>query len=382
MDGENRLKLKLQALGLRFPDRDLELAFRADYNQRVLGQARLSLLLGSLLYLLLGLQDPWFFPQHYGRVWLLRLLIATLLLGGVVLSYRPLFLRHFSAMLAAITLLAGLGPLVMIAYGSLNVALSYYLGLILVVVWAYTFSGLRFFHAAACNLALLWAYLLVSLTAQSLGSVWLATNGSNLLAASLLAGFAGFVIERQRRVLFHHTVLLETDRRSQEKLALSDPLTGLANRIGFERRFHAAMQHAQRQGHLLALIFIDIDNFKRINDRYGHEAGDQVLQSMAALMSGTLRAGDLMARLGGDEFVVLLDQVGSRAAADKVAAKLRAVLSQGLAISLPGLETVTPISVSLGVAIYPDDGAGYTGLLRQADSAMYQNKRSQTEPLL
>lgn len=99
---------------------------------------------------------------------------------------------------------------------------------------------------------------------------------------------------------------LKEHEHELDRMAHFDALTGLPNRVLLEARLHQAMQQCRRNGTLLAVCYIDLDGFKPVNDRLGHEAGDRVLVEMASRMAGTLRAGDTVARIGGDEFVVLL----------------------------------------------------------------------------
>ncbi len=367
-------------LGLQFVDPGVEAAFRDDYCVRQMSQARYSLVLGSLLYLGLGLQDLWFFPDQYHWIWLLRLAIVAFLITVYIASHRPFFKRWQSALLTAATVVAGLGPIIMIAVGTAEVAAAYHLGLVLVVVWNYTFSGLRFVPAAFANLVLVLVYIGTSLTIDLPFEIWLVANLINLLAASLLAGFASYMIERQRRNLFYRAVVLDAERRSHELMALSDYLTGLPNRTGFERHFETALQQARNSDLRLALIFIDIDDFKRINDTYGHHGGDQALVAIARSMKRALRASDMVARIGGDEFVALLNEIHVRDDARKVADKLKEALVRPLVIRAPdGSSISVPVSASVGMAIYPDDGNDYPSLMHAADIAMYRDKFAPVE---
>lgn len=365
----------LTRLGLQFVDPGLEAAFRHDHCTRLMSQVRYSLMLGSLLYLVLGLQDLWFFPDRYHWIWLLRLAVVAVLIMVYTASHRPFFKRWLSVILAAATVVAGLGPITMIAVGSAEVAASYHLGLVLVVVWGYTFSGLRFTPAAFANALLILAYLGMSLATRHQLKIWLVANFTNLLAASLLAGFASCMIERQRRNLFYRTVVLDAERRSHEQMAMSDHLTGLPNRSCFERHIETALQKARSSALRLALIFIDINDFKRINDTYGHHGGDQALVALARNMKRALRANDMVARIGGDEFVALLNEINERDDAEKVSDKLKAALVRPVVIRAPdGSSAIVPVSASIGMAVYPDDGDDYLSLLRAADAAMYQDK--------
>jgi diguanylate cyclase (GGDEF)-like protein len=149
-----------------------------------------------------------------------------------------------------------------------------------------------------------------------------------------------------------------------------DSLTGLANRALFQNRLDHALAVAKRRKHLAALLVLDLDRFKGINDTLGHHAGDQLLVLVAERLRGCVRESDTVARLGGDEFTVILNDVTS---AEEVAVVARKVLA-ALAVSflLEGHEVyVTP---SIGITLYPHDGVTSTGLLKNADAAMYQAK--------
>jgi diguanylate cyclase (GGDEF)-like protein/PAS domain S-box-containing protein len=153
-------------------------------------------------------------------------------------------------------------------------------------------------------------------------------------------------------------------------VALHDSLTGLPNRITFNERLTRAIAQARRHERTLAVLFIDLDRFKLINDTLGHEAGDQLLRDAAERLVANLRAGDTVARLGGDEFVVLLEEVGERHFAGSVCDKLISAL--GAPFKVKGREY--HVTASIGVSVFPDDGEDAATLLKNADIAMYRAK--------
>ena len=169
------------------------------------------------------------------------------------------------------------------------------------------------------------------------------------------------------------TVLDMTERKSAEErlihLALHDVLTGLPNRSLFDDRFRLALVQAERLERPLALLFLDLDRFKPVNDELGHAAGDFLLSRAADRLRLGLRSGDTVARFGGDEFVVLLPNVG-RGDAVAVAEKLRAAV--GAPLSFEGHEI--SVTASIGIAIFPEDGCRSDELLRKADAALYRAK--------
>lgn len=163
-------------------------------------------------------------------------------------------------------------------------------------------------------------------------------------------------------------------------LARQDPLTGRANRYSLAEQFDLARRLARRNRRKIGVLFIDVDRFKSINDTLGHEAGDQVLVSVAQRLAGCLREADTLCRYGGDEFVVLLGGTACPRDVERVVDKLRAAMAKPEIIAGQALD----LSLSIGVGLYPDDGEELDALIRQADRAMFRSKamngRSATAP--
>lgn len=169
------------------------------------------------------------------------------------------------------------------------------------------------------------------------------------------------------------TLKKEYERRIQF-LAFHDALTGLPNRLFFTESFAKALQHAADHHHKLALIMIDLDNFKMINDTYGHRIGDQLLQYVANQIKGALQLEHVAARLGGDEFVILLPYIDSDQEAIDASKAVLEALSEPFVLEHLGEEII--ISGSIGISISPRDGADAKTLLDRTDSAMYVAKSS------
>ena len=166
-----------------------------------------------------------------------------------------------------------------------------------------------------------------------------------------------------------------TERRSMEEAlthrALHDPLTELANRSLFFDRLRLALGDARREGTTVALVMLDLDGFKAVNDAFGHSVGDEVLQTLGGRLREGLRASDTAARIGGDEFAWVMPRVASRRAVQStVRRRLRAV-QQPVVVRRRKIT----IGVSAGIALYPDDARDADTLIRHADSAMYAAKR-------
>ncbi|MDX1492181.1 MAG: diguanylate cyclase [Pseudohongiellaceae bacterium] len=149
-----------------------------------------------------------------------------------------------------------------------------------------------------------------------------------------------------------------------------DPLTGLANRGLFQDRLHSILTRVTREHARFAVLYLDLNNFKLINDQYGHGVGDQLLQQVAIRLKDCIRESDTIARIGGDEFVILLDTIQLPNDAANVSRKIQSKLNSSFLID----EHKIRITPSIGIAVYPEDGDNEVELLRAADEAMYRSK--------
>jgi diguanylate cyclase (GGDEF)-like protein len=197
------------------------------------------------------------------------------------------------------------------------------------------------------------------------GRTVLILSGTLMLAMAAI----GWVVLLRRRVEQRTEELRASEARFRN-LAHHDPLTGAPNRALFQDRAEIALARASRHGHYLALLLVDLDRFKPINDTYGHEAGDKVLCVVVERALATVRKSDTVARLGGDEFAVLLSDLESPDVAVQVAQKLLEAICR----TMPWKDREIAVSASIGVAVWPDDGASLVDLVRNADAAMYEAK--------
>ncbi|MCQ4294648.1 diguanylate cyclase [Pseudomonas stutzeri] len=162
------------------------------------------------------------------------------------------------------------------------------------------------------------------------------------------------------------------------RMAQYDELTGLPNRACFRDRLETALARVRRNGGRIALLYVDLDRFKQVNDTYGHGGGDQLLRAVADRLTFCVRDTDTVARLGGDEFVVLLESIVEPEDAQRVVEKIRNAFAQPMLI----VEHSIDIDLSIGTALYPEDGEAEMQLLKQADERMYRMKaRSGQEPV-
>jgi diguanylate cyclase (GGDEF)-like protein len=168
----------------------------------------------------------------------------------------------------------------------------------------------------------------------------------------------------------------DAERHRLAHFATHDDLTGLANRRHFLQRLHEACSRCDRSRHQVAILYIDLDGFKHINDTLGHAVGDQTLIRVAARLTGMLRRQDLVARLGGDEFAILIDPCGAPHEVQDLSERLQAVIAEPLQLGPDRLN----VSASVGMVFYPSEGVAIDHVLRMADVAMYKEKNRHREP--
>ncbi|MGZ4403447.1 MAG: putative bifunctional diguanylate cyclase/phosphodiesterase [Gaiellaceae bacterium] len=189
-----------------------------------------------------------------------------------------------------------------------------------------------------------------------------------ILSVLLVAVLAGLVL-----VLRRATWQVRSHLGEREFEAMHDGLTGLPNRTLFEDRAQLALSRSRRVGHAAAVMLLDLNRFKEVNDMLGHAAGDAILREVASRIAATLRGADTVARLGGDEFVVVLGdvEVGD---AHETATRIHHALQEPILIDGLSLS----VGASIGIALYPAHGPTVSALLQHADAAMYQSKRGGT----
>ena len=182
----------------------------------------------------------------------------------------------------------------------------------------------------------------------------------------------------ERHVLEHQLAVVTEEGEAARHAAFHDPLTGLPNRVLFNDRLDHALAQAKRNDWTLAVMFVDLDDFKNINDSYGHDVGDGVLQAIAARLKENTRDDDTVSRHGGDEFLYLLMQVRDEQGIKAIVEKIIKAIQAPCDISVRDLVISPSINVSIGISIFPKDGTTSETLVKSADKAMYQAKRDKS----
>jgi diguanylate cyclase (GGDEF)-like protein len=180
----------------------------------------------------------------------------------------------------------------------------------------------------------------------------------------------------ERTVLDDEVIAARKEAVLARHAAFHDPLTSLANRAMFDDRLAHALAQAKRHGRKLAVLFIDLDDFKSVNDTHGHAAGDGVLRQVAQRLTAMSRDADTVSRRGGDEFLYLLTELADENDAAAVAEKVVRVLSAHCQVGSPEMQEQKVVCPSVGIALFPKDGTTAAALLEKADEAMYRAKRS------
>lgn len=206
------------------------------------------------------------------------------------------------------------------------------------------------------------------------GEVWLTAAGNspspNLLTVSPVRNARG---QFQQLILTFSDITARVQAEKQMfRLAHFDRLTGLPNRSALETHLEQAIEQARRQHHHFALMFLDLDKFKPVNDTLGHQAGDELLRHVAKRLKHSMRANDVVGRRGGDEFVIITGALGNDDDALKIARKVIQILNKPFNIQGQSVQ----IGASVGIALYPDNGQTAEALLARADKAMYSVKTS------
>ncbi|GAA3957623.1 GGDEF domain-containing response regulator [Allohahella marinimesophila] len=172
--------------------------------------------------------------------------------------------------------------------------------------------------------------------------------------------------------IIRHAIDRKRSQLEMARLAIQDPLTGLGNRAMLEDNLDRAMARAERNKTGLAVLFLDLNRFKDINDSLGHHVGDKLLQTIARRLDKLTRDGDVVARMGGDEFVVLLEHLG----APEDAAVVAVVLLDAISVPIKAAGTSLVVSASIGIATYPENASSRIELMQHADMALYEAKKA------
>jgi diguanylate cyclase (GGDEF)-like protein len=358
---------------LRF-ERELEREYRREQASQRLPQIRINLYLaaalivafGGLNTLVLGTDAP-------ASIWAVQFgVLLPVALAAIVITHLPNGRRLYPRLAPVLVPIAGLAVISIELQAAKVGVHSLFATVVLASVFTYYLVGLLFYEAVRAN-ALTWAAYVAFGLASGVSDVHVVYNAIVLLLANVVGASVAYGLETVLRAHFLEARLLS-------EAASRDGLTALYNRRRFDEHLERVWQQAQRDGTTLALLLVDIDFFKRYNDRHGHQAGDECLRSVAAaLQRAARRPLDFVARYGGEEFAVVLFDP-SREYVRDLATRIHAGMAS---LAIPHGESVAPVvTVSIGAAyVAPTLERSSHGFVQLADEALYEakgNGRSQT----
>jgi diguanylate cyclase (GGDEF)-like protein len=183
---------------------------------------------------------------------------------------------------------------------------------------------------------------------------------------------------RDRTMVDYQLAAAVEQEEGSRNAALHDNLTGLPNRVLFKDRLEHGIAQAKRHRWILAVMFVDLDNFKSINDTYGHQAGDAVLQAVATRLAHNTRNDDTVSRYGGDEFLYLLTPLHDQKDIAMIAAKILKAIQAPCDVRVGDVIVNLCLEASIGISVFPNDGASAAALIKRADEAMYGAKENKS----
>jgi len=235
------------------------------------------------------------------------------------------------------------------------------------IVMGFAISGMHYTGMAASRFAA-GSYCL---TGAAANSGWLATTVALVACGALALTLVLLFYDAHLSHSHSHATQLQRANEQLHHLATHDALTGLPNRVLLADRLEQASANAERAGASFAVMLVDLDRFKSINDSIGHQAGDELLKEVAQRLRSILRPGDSLARLGGDEFVMIVNSIAGRDHAESVISPVLECIGRPMVLASITVQT----SPSIGVSLYPQDGKDPQTLLKAADAAMYHAKK-------
>jgi diguanylate cyclase (GGDEF)-like protein len=376
-------KSRFWRLGIPFPEH-LEGPFQEEMDLIRSRRSWRTGLVALAIYGLFAITDRTMLPDAYLKAWAIRfLLVMPLMAICIITVYRvPRLVVREVTLAATVVLVAG-SILWIAGLSQDHYAIRYHSGVSLVVLFGNIVLGLRFRSAVAGSVLIAAMFAIALMQISLIPAEVRFSNWMVFAVAVVISLIANFRMEQDQR----HAYLARLREKEQNeelshavellgRLSAEDALTQTANRREFDRRLMLEWGRARREGQSLALILVDVDCFKKFNDRYGHPAGDDCLRQVAAILrSVPQRSSDLVARLGGEEFGVLLPGT-SIADAAQLADHMRQAIF-GLQLPHAASDVASVVSASFGVAaILPTSQDEPAELLGSADAALYSAKKN------
>ncbi len=362
-------------------------AFQAYISADRLKNSRSMCMLGAVLFVLFSTIDFFALSSSLSDVLAIRGIVIAGLMLGFVLTYQSYFDKYYDYIMSSIYLVAAVGVVVSI-YLALptDYASNIYLATLLIIImtiFAWSYFSIR--TSALLITTIISSYAFVAIQKEiPVTHMWI--NIAFLMGATSIGYFSQHI---RNNYLLQNFLLQQSLEASVEQktieadqnafIANHDELTGLPNRRHITKLLEAMLETAKNKNKVMALMFLDLNGFKQVNDIYGHAAGDEVLKIVAQRLELATRKGDQISRLGGDEFLIgLLMKEGTLTNLEKMAQKFISLISQD--INIDGVKI--KIGASIGVSAYPIHGNTIESLIRVADDQMYKAKHGRKEPVI
>ena len=358
----------------------LDKLYKSHLEIEKLSASRSLCIFGALLYLVFGVVDMFSLSVTLTEVLIIRGSVVVTMLLAVVASYSKAFLKFYDVTLAAVYIIASLGieAMIYLSLPSDHASTAYFAGLLLVIMTVFSWAYFRLVTSLLIISVVIGTYAFLEIgRGMVLSSLFV--NIFFLLSAASI-GFISKII-RDKHVkenfLLQQSLKEAVEAKTIEAkdnayLANHDPLTDLPNRRYVTELLENSLEVAKQEGKILAILFLDLNGFKQVNDVYGHNVGDEVLKIVAKRLEFAVREGDSISRLAGDEFLVgLLMEEEGFSEVNIMSAKFTAMISKPMNIDGMSIK----IGVSIGIAAYPMHGNKINVLINIADKKMYKTKK-------
>lgn len=360
--------------GLGFLDPQLEKHYRDDHIRHKLPFIRNITLIAAFLFVVYSILDWINIDEMSLTLWQVRIPVILFFLVLYAISYTSFGKRNFFGLVLTALLVTTLSLTFMMLLVPEEHQKWFFSAYIMVIISSFEFSGNRFFYGC---ISVLMIMLIANISGLfiKLPVNELITHNFFLVTASLITTISGYMQEKQRRQLFYQAYVMDKARQKSDHSARHDNLTGLPNRHDLQARIEEAITSAQIQQKQIAIVFVDLNDFKPINDKYGHRVGDLVLKIVAERLQRGVRRSDTVIRYGGDEFLIILNDSINNTYIKRVLDQIDKRLAAPVYLEVNQKNMNFSLAASTGVALYPDNGTTPESLIHFADKAMYDAKQ-------
>ena len=375
MDHNLIAKAKINHLSLSFNEPTLDTAFKQYAFPQTLIQTRVAVFIGMLMVFIFGFYDAMYLPRNHG-VNLINIEGFIIVLGTITLliSFTKYFSGHYQWIIGTACLLAGLALIAKLSFLPHEALNYYYPSLLVFIFWVSAFVTISLPNTVYIASLTAIIFVLVFKYYHPLPPLQLLNYVLYMFYALVIGIVSRYLSERKSRLLFLREMELDIERESHLFRSLHDSFTGLPNRDLLIDRIQQCINFASRNEQICAGIFIDLDNFKDINDNFGHDIGDLFLREVAKRLKSCMRESDTLSRIGGDEFFVLARNLPTQKAAETLAKKLLQQIKMDYLLS--DKIKLAGISASIGICLFPYELCTPVDIIRRSDQAMYKIKHA------